>query len=44
MPPMPSHAPADYRCPFCAYVRGEADERVGPEHVVERTAQTLTYV
>jgi histidine triad (HIT) family protein len=41
---MYSHAPAGYRCPFCAYVRGEGDDRVGPEHVVERTAATLTYV
>lgn len=41
---MPLHAPPDYRCPFCAYVRGEDDDYVGPEHVVERTPHTLTYV
>ena len=41
---MYSHAPERYSCPFCAYVRGESDDRVGPEHVVERTSATLTFV
>lgn len=41
---MYSHAPQAYRCPFCAYVRGDGDDRVGQEHVVERTDATLTYV
>lgn len=41
---MYSHAPNDYRCPFCVYARGESDGRVGQEHVVERTPVTLTYV
>jgi histidine triad (HIT) family protein len=41
---MHSHAPAEYLCPFCNYVAGGGDERVGPEHVVERTDATITYV
>ncbi len=40
----PSHAPKDYSCPFCNYVAGGGDERVGPEHVVENANATLTYV
>ena len=31
-------------CPFCNYVAGGADDHVGPEHIVERTSETLTYV
>lgn len=41
---MYSHAPQGYGCPFCAYARGDGDDRVGQEHVVERTPTTLTYV
>jgi histidine triad (HIT) family protein len=41
---MYSHAPSGYHCPFCNYARGGGDDRVGPEHVVERTEATLTYV
>jgi histidine triad (HIT) family protein len=41
---MHSHAPVDYVCPFCNYVAGGGDDYVGPEHVVERTDATLTYV
>ena len=39
-----SHSPPGYVCPFCNYVVGGGDERVSPDHVVERTAETLTYV
>lgn len=41
---MISHAPADYACPFCRYVDGHGDNYVQPDHVVERTVDTLTYV
>ncbi len=41
---MYSHEPAGYRCPFCNYAGGGSDDRVGQEHVVERTPSTLTYV
>jgi histidine triad (HIT) family protein len=39
-----SHAPADYDCPFCRIVAGEATERTRPDQVVERTAETATWV
>jgi histidine triad (HIT) family protein len=39
-----SHAPDDYDCPFCRYAAGEGNELTGPEHVVESTADTLTFV
>ena len=39
-----SHAPAGYECPFCRYVAGGSNELVGPEHVVESTAETMTFV
>lgn len=39
-----SHAPPGYHCPFCRYGRGEFNATVGPDHVVERTAETLTFV
>jgi histidine triad (HIT) family protein len=38
------HAPDGYDCPACAYVAGRWNERVGPEHEVERTETTLTFV
>ena len=41
---MSRHAPAGYACPFCVYVAGGGCDRVGQEHVVERTESTLTYV
>ncbi len=39
-----SHAPPDYNWPFCRYARGEFNAAVSREHVVERTAETLTFV
>lgn len=40
----PNHAPAGYRCPFCAYVAGGEDDLVQQRHVVERTTETLTFI
>ena len=39
-----SHAPPGYDCPFCRYAAGEGNELIGPEHIVESTAETLTFV
>lgn len=41
---MYSHRPAEYVCPFCNYAAGGGDDRVRPDHFVERTVATLTYV
>ena len=41
---MVSHAPPGYDCPFCRYAGGEGNELVGQEHIVESTAETLTFV
>lgn len=41
---MYSHKPPDYVCPFCNYAAGGGDDRVSPDHFVERTDETLTYV
>jgi histidine triad (HIT) family protein len=39
-----THAPDDYECPACALVTGAHNELVGPEHVVDPTEHTLTFV
>jgi histidine triad (HIT) family protein len=39
-----SHAPEGYDCPACAYGAGRWNDRVGAEHVVERTEHTMTFV
>ncbi|HEV2890006.1 MAG TPA: HIT family protein [Frankiaceae bacterium] len=40
-----THAPEGYDCPFCGYAAGVRNEYGGgPEHVVERTATTLSFV
>lgn len=40
-----THAPEGYDCPFCGYAEGRPNEYGGgPEHEVERTATTLSFV
>src|SRR5687767_7288709 len=39
-----SHAPPGYDCPFCRYAAGEGNELIGPEHVIESTDETMTFV
>ena len=40
-----THAPDGYDCPFCGYAEGRPNEYGGgPEHVVERTPTTLSFV
>ncbi|HUP86037.1 MAG TPA: HIT family protein [Acidimicrobiales bacterium] len=39
-----THAPPGYACPFCRYAAGVGNELVGPEHVVEQTPETVTFV
>ena len=39
-----THAPDGYDCPACGLAAGRGNELVGPEHVVDRTAETLTFV
>lgn len=40
---IPSHAPLGYDCPFCRYAAGASNELIGQEHIVEATAETLTF-
>jgi histidine triad (HIT) family protein len=42
-PPLISHAPPGYDCPFCHYAEGIGNELIGPEHVVESAEETMTF-
>jgi histidine triad (HIT) family protein len=42
-PPLISHAPPGYDCPFCRYAEGIGNELIGPEHVVESMEETMTF-
>lgn len=41
---MHNHASAGYECPFCAFVDGVENDFVRLSHIVDRDADTLTFV